>query len=326
MAGLPILAATAFTEGLDLEFIDTYRQRRLGPESALARSMEMDIPSNKRTEDYFYWENAPLIRRWLAGTKPNFGTFKGVSYSVENLDWKEGVTWLRKDRRDDLTRQMVTQARSMAISAALLDEDVFYQVNAASVDARLLEVIPLAPDGVSLHNAVDGGGNDRFGVSGGNIETGVGVADAATIRTGFFSAVSRARQFENTKGQQLLASNSLESITVYAPAIHEQVFREAFQQVRVQGTGAAPTNIVQDAGFNVNLVLTPKLTGTTWFMYFDNVEPKPIFSQLREAVRSIMVNEDNSQESAENGIESLMEEMSKGFGVNVPFGTIQLTA
>ena len=51
-----------------------------------------------------------------------------------------------------------------------------------------------------------------------------------------------------------------------------------------------------------------------------------IFSQLREGFRTINITEDNSQESAETGLESMMVEGSKAFGIVLPFATLKMTA
>ena len=200
------------------------------------------------------------------------------------------------------------------------------QIIQGTTDFTLLDVIPNAPDGAALFSATDGGGAPRFGVAGGNVVTGSGVVTPDNIRTDFFEALERMASFVNPKGEPALDPTIIDQGVCLIYGIgNTKVVREAFVQGRsvqvtqnVGGTenvaATTPTNIILDSGIPVRLKGTSR----------NNFNPKPIFSQVVEALSENTETESNSDRARRTKIEGIFWDAIKGYGVNLPLGAVQI--
>ena len=174
--GTPVIAGEAFAAGLRTEFLNLYERRYKAVQERLSRLMRLNIPSTRNEEDYFYYESAPHVKRWVRGDEMATKGFKGVKWTVPNYEWAEGVSWHFADRQDDQTKNLVDHARGLGESYALLQERIFFQLLQGETDPDLLPYAATmtATDGATLFSATHGDTTDRFGVSGGNTLTGTG--------------------------------------------------------------------------------------------------------------------------------------------------------
>ncbi len=178
---------------------------------------------------------------------------------------------------------------------------------------------------MALYNALDGDGAARFGVTGGNIVTGTGVGSSAAVRTDFFSAITRLGQFQDTKGEPVHDESILdEGYTFFYNLVNTQVVREAFIQGRTLDGGAAVTNVILDSGMKVRLIGTQRITDNDMFVHLDSMDPKPIFEQVAQPLEEQIEVESNSDQARRKKVEGIFWETIRGYGVNLPLGTVQI--
>lgn len=318
------LDAQALRGDIRTEFL-TMLRNRTGRDRRLNMLMDLGVSSTKRTERYLYWESRPKPKIWKRGDKLPKGSHESKSFSVTNHRWATAINWHEDDEADDQTSSLLGQARGAAEEFVTLDARIAFQILLASTNADLLPSIPNAPDGVAIFSATDGTGADRFGVSGGNIVSNSG-STAANRRDDFFAAVERMMLFQDTEGDQFHSDDLTEQgfMVVYG-AHHHQQFLEAFGQRFVQGTAAAPTNVVLDSGMNVTLWPTQRMSGTdNFFVRAMGYEVQPLFRQVRLQIQSFETNRDNSDEARETLIRLFGATARFGYGVTLPLGFVRV--
>jgi hypothetical protein len=327
------------TAGLRSEMINAYDPKYKGVSERIGSVMRLAIPSDKRQEIFGYWETAPYPGIWKRGDTLAIESFDSVQWTVVNHDWAVAINWHEDDEQDDQTQGLLQRARDAGTNFATLDERVFYQILNGAADANLLPSIPNAPDGVDLFNATDGAGAARFGVSGGNIESGATLTTAAGIRAALFDAIERFGRFQDTKGQPLLNLDDVIAggFCLFYPVAQEQLVREAVIQGRTlaihPGTSttdttaaAAVTNILLESGLRFDLVPSQRMTGTTMAIFAKAVEHKAVFSLARQPLREQVWGRENSDEGRFKKERGIMWDARRGYGVGLPYAAIQITA
>lgn len=305
-------------------FLETY-QDVIGRNTKLGNAMALGMPSDKRKEFYGYFESPPTIDRIDRGESITEDSFKAISYSVENLTWGKAIGFHEDDLEDIQLGDLRQVARGLAKRAAVLPEQVFFQILQGSSNASLLKAIPTAPDGASLYSAT-AGGSDRFGISGGNIVTGTGVATGAAVRDDFWNAVERAMQFQDTEGEPLLDDGIVDKgVTICFNAANLEVYLEAFVQTRSAESNAAVTNTVLE-GYKGGVTLWPtqRISDNDAYVFFNDIGPKPIFEQVRQPPRLIDETRENSERARRYRIMATLLDMRAGYGVNVPYATVKI--
>lgn len=328
MAGPVILSGSTLAAGIRDDFDRTYQQTYDGVEASLGEVMQLNVPSDKRTEIYGMHRTMPYPERWDSGNEaiPEEGT-DSLSFSITNYDYAKRIKWRRNDRQDNQVGDLRGKAEQTGRNFASLDSRVFIELLTAA--ATLLPAIPNAPDGAALYSATDGASADRFGISGGNIITGTGVATSGAVEADFFNAIERFGQFLNTKGQPYFEPDvASERYTIYFGIANTGVFIQAFRANLVHSvatsTGAGVTNVIMASGAQVTLRPTSRITDNDWFVFRGDSPVRALFSQMREPLRAAEATEDNSDTARDTGVEYVQWVERKGFGVNVPFATVQV--
>lgn len=327
--GQPVFTTPQITQWVRTEFVNTYNTATASLKEALAPVMEMDIPSTRLTEFYAYYLKSPHMKIWRRNETISEKGFNSVSFSVENKDWAIRIPWHENDERFDQTKSLVDVARKTGTDAAILDQRVFFQINTGATDNELLAAIPTAPDGAALY-ATTAGGVNRFEASSGNLLTGSGVATPAAIRNDFFSALEQFRLFKDGEGQPLLNPAELGSTYyVYYGAARMREYAEAFQQTLTSFTtvaagNVAVSNVIADAGVNFKLIATPYITDDDAFVFCTGVPIKAIFSQLAFPLREVSADMANSDSVRTTKYKYMQWDLTKGFGISLPYQAIKI--
>lgn len=325
-----VISAEALALGLSQEFRDVY-SRRPGADSRLGVILDM-IPSTARTKKFAYFESAPYLKYWRRGDSVSSAAFKSVGWTTPVYEFAREIEWHFTDREDDQLDHLYEQARTLGSSAQIVDEQIAFDLIQAGT--TMLPSTVTAPDGVGLWSATDGTGADRFGVSGGNIVTGTGVASVSTVLADLFSVVQRLTQMQDTQGQPLHRPEEIaKGLLIVAPAALNYVMTQALHQVRqgiVYGSNtaaAAVSNIVQDAGLRTDLWVTPRLTDASdWYAFMLSPPKKPLYTLERSPLREYtsLRGDNNSDIARKTGLESIQFELRKGGGIGLPYACVQV--
>jgi hypothetical protein len=194
---------------------------------------------------------------------------------------------------------------------------------------------------VALFSATDGSGAARFGITGGNIISGSGVATGDAVRQDFWRAVGRFKQFKDTRGQPYYQGPEMGRgfAVMYSPE-NEEVFLEAFKQMLTgliikaaagghvaAGTAIAAAgvdNTIMAAGTPVRLWSNPRLTGNDWYVSAAGAKHKGIFEQRRLSVTGTYANSSNSDHTRNFDEEYVQWKARHGVGALLPLGLIKV--
>lgn len=326
-----VIASSVLANGLRTDFWDTYAAiRNRQADSRLAMVMDLGVPATNRQHEFGYFEAAPHFEQWIRGQSIPVDGFDSTNFTVPVYTWGRRVKWHNEDREDDQTQSLFDIARMAGQSAALLPERFFFDLIKNST--TILPAVPLAPDGAAFFSGTDGGGASRFGVSGGNLLTGSGVASVSAIRTDYYNGIEQWKAFQDGKGQPLLSDEVIDSgVVIVHGSGNTEAFEEAFLQRRqgeVLGTdaGTTPTNLVQDASRNVTLWGTQRIADNDWFMFLKNPPKKTAFFLDRKGImeESAVRGENNSDLVRDTGEEYIQWHSRSGAGIALPFGAMKV--
>jgi phage major head subunit gpT-like protein len=312
--------------GLRLEFRDTYDRAIKEADPHLKNVMVLDVPSDKISEIYGYTESAPHWKRWQRGEEIPRNGFRSRNFTVVNHDWGIAIDWHDNDEQDDQSMSLVSRVRDAAVDAAILPERVFFQILLGSTDNDLLPYTPNAPDGSAFFATTDGSGANRFGATNGNSLATSGIGSTALIQQDFFRAWSQFRLFKDTDSQPLWPPELLNrGITVIYGAQNEQVFRQAFHQLFVQGQSAAPSNVIVNTNMVSDLWSTPRITDNSWYVFLNSATKKSVFQQVRQSPRDLMEDFVNSDFTRRTKIKAMQFDARYGYGLALPYQGIKIS-
>src|SRR5258705_233468 len=247
MPGQVVSSGASFAGALRSEALLTYKRMYKGISDRLSLVGQLDIPSTRRTEDYFFWRAAPHLVRWARGEAMTEKAFAGVRYQCLNHRWARGLPWSHEDLLDDQTKSLLDQARDLGQSAVLIDERAFFQIINNGTDIDLLPSVPNAPDGQALYSTTDGTGT-RFGATNGNLLSTGAPTTSSAIQAGYYLSRAQLMLFQDTEGQPLFDQSVWNSPTVVTfHSSQLQFFAQAFRQVINQGTSAGVSNVLIDS-------------------------------------------------------------------------------
>ena len=122
MAGTVILSGSTLAAGIRDDFDRTYQQTYDGVEASLGEVMQLNVPSDKRTEIYGLHRTMPYPERWDSGNEaiPEEGT-DSLSFSITNYDYAKRIKWRRNDRQDNQVGDLRGKAEQTGRNFASLD-------------------------------------------------------------------------------------------------------------------------------------------------------------------------------------------------------------
>lgn len=336
-----INAINVLTPGIQTRFTQMYASIWTANLALYAPMMDLAVPSTGAYEIYARFDSAPHAKRWPRGV-PRFAKgFKSAQYTVVNHDWNVGVSAHENDVMDDRTGSMEKRAQDAGGNAARIPVRVFYQLEESQTNVDLLPALPNCPDGAALFSATDGASGNRFGVSGGNVISGSGVASVSAIQADYASAIVRAKQFQDTEGQPYYPDGMEDQgITVVAGVANWFVIKKAFEQTRpvvvigntgTEGAtssvvgGVAPTNAIRDLNVApVNVLINPYKTTNDWSVWFHAAPVKPIFQQTRQALQYVQANRHNNSDCLRDKTVGWFWDWREGYGLNDPIGCVKV--
>jgi len=319
-----ITAGGSQRAGIRTAVLGTYRRQYEAQTERLSQCMDLDFPSDTRSEFYFYWEAAPHLGRWGYGGELPFEGFRGIQFEVSNHRWAKAISWQADDEADDQTRDLINQARGLGQSAATLDERIFFQIINGTADNELLPTVPNAPDGTAVYNAADA---VRFGVTDGNLVEDIAApTTAAGCRSNYHGVIGRFADFQDTKGQPHFDPGVVEGPLVWIgnTAQSGAILGAFMREERVADSSAGVSDEIRGAGRTVIPWITQRATADEANCFLTNAPVKAVFSQLREPLAEVAATDANSDRARESDENYIRFKMRKGFGAALPLATCKV--
>lgn len=310
--------------GIRNEFTSVYVPNYQGVRAQIGEVMWMDATSDK-LEEIFGFMNAPLyMRRWQADSVIPSAAVGSQRFAIINRDFGRRAV-LPRNVEDDQTGSAMVVARALATTAAILPEQIFYQYIQNGTDNTLLPLIPNSADGNALYLTTT-----RYGSSSGNVVTVTGTSTVQQIITDLFSVHQRYIDFQNTESQPFFDAVNTKNMSVFYGSSLSLVMAQAEFQTRVHSvvssTGATPTNILQEAGFNIRFVNSQRITGTLYYNFIRNLPnaQRPIIRQVRKGFTEYPGTFVNSDFSRDTGQTYIQADLREGWGSALAIGTIRV--
>lgn len=330
-----VIATEMLVNGLRSEFTDTYSKIQNRRSDTRLGALMDTISATNRYHTFAYFNAAPHMSYWRRGESIPQEAFDSVDFEVSVYEFAKRVAWSKFDRKDDQTQSLMQVARMTGESAALLEEEFFFELITGT--ASKLPAVPNAPDGVAMFYATDASGGDRFGASSGNLLSGNGIDTVSNIRTDYYNAIEQFKAFQDGRGQPLLMDAVIDSgVVIVHAAADTEAFEESFLQQR-QGvlgpdnttdavTSVQVSNLVQDASRNVTLWGTPRLATGDWYVFLKASPIKPTFLLDREGVQTADSLEGSSagDHTKATGEEFVQWERRVGAGIALPYGAVKI--
>jgi hypothetical protein len=312
------------TAGLQATFANTYAKSYRSSVEKVSRVVQLGLPATARTVPLGYNETAPYPQFWDYGEEIPEGNFNSVGYSVTIRRWAHRVKWNHDDRIDEQTNTLKQRVLQLAEHYGTLHERIAFQLIRGNADPKLLPAVPNAPDGAAFF-ATTAGGVNRFGVSSGNLLTGNGVNDVASIQRDYYRALQQWLLQTDPQGEPLHQPEEVEGgILVIAGASVKENFERAFYGTIQQGVAAGLSNILKDAGKNFDLWFTPRIPDNDWFLFLTGSELKPIGQFTMEDLMTTEADWSNSDFARTNDIEYFQAKARYGYVINLPYQAMEI--
>lgn len=333
MPGLPVptvQGSGTLALGVSAAYWDAYFQGQAASLQSPLSRLVLDVPATADQIKLAYFEAAAPPVFWPRGRPIPSKSFKDVGWSILVYEWAAKVEWDWRTAQDDQTGSLQTMARNTGSLYWQRDDANYFQIFLAGTDSNGLPANPNAADGAACFSATDGASANRFGVSGGNIVSGQVFTSGAGMRAGYQAALSRMFQFQNTESQPLLNPDA-KNFIVFAAAADLAAVNEAFKQQFVANSAptatnnAGVTNVIQDAGYNVTLHVTQRLSTGTMIVACTDVPVKPLVRATRQLPEENMQLKTNSDIARLTGIEAVQYVARTGYGVGLPYSLIKVT-
>jgi len=317
-------ASALFFPKLKTDFWATYQANETQVDARLSKVMNLSIASTMASEAFGYAQAAPVARYWAEGEAIPSDEFITNLFLQRNYKFGIGVEIAQTSIEDDQSKMIMSRVLESAASFAMLKERHFYWLltGGATVDAIQMQPnLPLAPDGAAWFSTTDGGGNARFGVSGGNIQPTSGVGSPIAIITDLFNGMARMASFLNQENQPYWNPGDLNrEVCLFANGANFLNFEAAMTQMFVVASSgnAAPSNPKIDANLKVVPVLNPRITNNNWAICATNATTKAPYWLERVAPKEVVGETGNSDVAREYDVFKLYVRSRGAIGLSLP--------
>lgn len=280
-------------------------------------------------ETIAYWEAPGEARIWPDNQARSYQGMKSQSFTVATRKWQDAIEWNISTKENDRTRTLKQVAAEKGKTFGRIPRRVFFQILLGSTDTDLLPAVPNAPDGAAFASATDGDGNDRFQLSGGNVETGGGVATVAAIKTDFYQAISRFPRFKNSGGVFVFDESAFDGgFIIYFNPANMEVFADCFKGnliPSIAGTASQSNTITQM--YSVELRPSPEITDNDWYVFLRQVPEgkKPmVWTGARPVTETPFGKDTGSDRARDYDVEGYAWDSRWGFGVGLPWACVKV--
>jgi hypothetical protein len=283
------------------------------------------IPTNLRYVEEALWESVPIPNLWQYGEGRTRKSVKDIYLTLYHYNWELSLEWLRWDEEDISNNDKMQRLLEAQAERFIQLPDIFV-AEYLSATADKYPALANAYDGVALHSATDGDGAARFGVTGGNIITGNGVANPAAIKKDLFAAKRRLTEFLDTQDQPYFQPEecSIDKFTVvHSPALIDvmETTRDAKYTYIETGINTAASNIVQQ---KFDTWPNQRLSGNDWYIIVKHPYLKPFVKVDRDTMEQQLEDESNSDYSRDTGSRSSLCHQRFGIAPFAPQSTIHV--
>ncbi|ANS05694.1 hypothetical protein [uncultured Mediterranean phage] len=320
-----VQANNVLTAGLKADFAHTYEETLVSSIENVRQVMELGMGATARTTPLGYFQSAPYPEYWPYGEDISEDENDSVGYNVTIRRWAKRIKWLRDDVTDDQTRTLKQRAIRLGENFGTLHERVLFQLLQSTTDAALLPAIPNAPDGVGVFSATNAASAARFGATGGNLLTGNGVADTASIVRDYYLAIQQFGTFTDTKGQPLFDPGIADRGVMVIHGIgNREIFDRAFHGTIQQGIAAGISSPLQDTSKNFKLWPTQRITDNDWYIALTGSRLKPFAQYEIEGLETTEADWSNSDEARTQDVGYFQAKARYGYIPNLPYGILQI--
>ena len=337
MPGLPVITTPgtgssvgALSLGISTAFVGAYRRAEANANAGRLGRIVANVPA---TTDHWrgaYFQSPPIPGFWGRGRNIQSKSFKDVGWTIAVSEWGAKVEWKWTDEMDDQTGSLISQGQGVGNGFWVRDESCFFQILNASTDSFGIQAAPNASDGAAMFSATDGASAARFGVTGGNLISGQSFSSGAGLRNGYQAALSRMFQFTDTETQPLLDPGA-KNFLVIGAAADLAAYNEAFKQNMVAQSDSGATsnagvsNVIFDAGYNVELWLTQRVSTGSMFVFNTDVPVQPLVRVQRSMPEPYPITMATDSVAKHTGIVGLQWVARTGYGVSLPYGAVKVT-
>lgn len=319
----PAILAPVVVAGVEAAFADSWSRAAKGVEAFLEPWMTRGERQDFEVQPHGYLESAPHPERVDRGVAMPSEPVVGKTFDVQSYRWKKRTQWHKDDRKArGKVKKVNDHAALMGSNWARLPLRAMLQMIRAAADPKLLPAIPLTPDGTALFAAA------KFGVAAGNIVAGNGVATAAAIQTDFFTAITQAMQFEDTKGEiyWIDGAEPMRKARVLYNATNNNVFVQAFVAQTLERIVSSTDNPLKPGGgFQITLEPRAEITDNDWFILFEADGVKPFGEVVFDDLTTAQSYEGSGGDfTNDTGEEYVQWESHQGFYCNLPLNLLQV--
>src|SRR3990167_4365438 len=313
--------------GLRSEFTTVYTPAYEGVRAQIGEVIWMDATSDK-LQEVFGFMNAPLYMvRWAADSIIPSKAVGSQRLSAINRDFGRRAV-LPRNVEDDQTGSAVKTARDIAMTAAILPEQIFYQFVQAGTDNTLLPNIPNSADGNALYLA-----STRYGSSSGNVVSVTSTSTVQGVITDILSVQRRFVEFQNTESQPFFDVSNTRKMSVFHGPTLTMVMAQAEFQVRTpweqtaSTTGQTPTNLLKDAKLDIQFVNNQRITASTYYNFLRGLDraKRPITRMVRKGYTEYPGNFVTSDFSRDTGQTYVQADLREGWFSVLAIATIRVS-
>lgn len=326
--GLSVLASKIIALGKNMtrEFIDNYKQQPLGERFFLEKIMLPTRPGVAKTDSVGWFGASPNLEMWEDGSEIPLANMEDFTGQIVHKAFGIGIPYNRDDVIYERSQSLLEMVRDTANKLDVLDARVLKQFADDSVDNSLYPTVPNAFDGAAMFSTTDGNGADRFGYSGGNVETGAYLDTPAEFLNGLIAVQNRAASFLDTDGQPKWSGDQLmEMVLVIPRAYADNPFKALNQPITAADSGnAGVSNFIMNMGIKIWPYVSPRYTSKQVYCFFPRV--KRCFG--RSDVLAPQIYESTMQSGSDVALATKQQrwqvDLLAGHYMNLPFGAVAM--
>ena len=278
-----------------------------------------------RNASYPFKESVPFVKLYPYGKPRTYQTFQDRVLQMNIVPYDLTIKWSRWDSEDDQLGDL-KQHVQMAVERYGQLPDVLiseYFNGVADLNPDLLNAF----DGANLFSAVDGDGQNRLGVLGGNIITGSGLTVAGVIHDINVAQRRFLDMVDPTAGKPIFSPDEVAytKLHVIGPNEANEVFQKAANAEYIRsdaGVTVAESNWMKSSfTYHINPYLTD---AQDYYVAVEHPYWKPFAYRAPKDVESIIADMNNSDRAREYMEEMLYTQVRTRLGIWMPATIIKV--